>query len=154
MYHKDDDVKPVVERLNAKKLAGVEFKVAQNGETDGILLNITDWEKFAPDVCMLRMMQVDKQLDIDKKRRNKLSILSEEGFKTCTDRDEDLPFSRFAQRKGCWSVARSLIGEKSLIEVLSDPEALSDEWISKHLKEWKERTQAFEKERSDCLLYD
>ena len=154
MYHKLDNAEPIVERLNAKKLAGVEFKVAKNGETGGILLNITDWEKFAPDVCMLRMMQVDKQLDIDKKWRNKLSILSEEGFKTCTDRDEDLPFSRFAQRKGCWSVARGLIGEKSLIEVLSNSAPLSDEWISKHLKEWKERTQAFKEERSDCLLYD
>ena len=154
MYHKDDNAEPIVKCLNEKKLAGVEFKVAQNGETDGILLNITDWEKFAPDVCMLRMMQVDKQLDIDKKRRNKLSILSEEGFKTCTDRDEDLPFSRFAQRKGCWSVARSLIGEKSLIEVLLRPQELSDKQISEYLEEWKERTQAFEKERFDCLLYD
>ena len=153
MYHKDDDVKPIVKYLNEKKLAGVAFKVAQNGEADGILLNITDWEKFDPGVCMLRMMQVDKQLDIDQ-RRNKFSILSEEDFKTCTDWDEDLPFLQFAQRKEYWSVARSLIGEKSLIEALSASEALSDEWISKYLKEWKDSAQVFEKERSDCLLYD
>ena len=157
MYHKDDDVKPIVKYLNEKKLAGVAFKVAKNGEADGIVLNITDWEKFDPGACMLRMMQVDKKLDIDKKRRNKLSILSEEGFKMCTDRDKDLPFSKYANfdKKGeYWSVARSLIGEKSLVEALSDPKAISDEWIPKHLKEWKDRAQAFKEKRSDCLLYD
>lgn len=95
-------------------------------------------------------MHVDKQSDRDKKRGNKLSILSEEGFKMCTYRDTDLPFSRFAQRKGYWL---SLIGEKRLIEALSQQQALSDERISEFLQSLTERVQAFEKERSDCLLY-
>ena len=155
-YHPNEKVEPIIERLNAKKLAGVEFKATQNGETDGILLNITDWEKFAPDVCMLRMMQVDKQLDLDNGRRNKLSILSEGGWLKITENDKDLPFSKYANnthRQEFWTVARNLIGEQSLIDALSKDEALSDKQISKFLEIWKKYAKAFEEERADCLLY-
>lgn len=156
---KEKQLEKICERMKNWKLPGISFELKkidkvnkEDEEEQGIVLNITNWEKFDPWLCVINALYLDRQLDKENNMCNKFEALGEKGLRYQKENSE-IPFSKYYKAPdAAWEVIRSIIGNKALLNCLSNDE-LTEDKIKSFIEKSQQDCSNFENMRKDWLLY-